>query len=384
MELYIEKLVFGGYGLARNQGEIYFVENVLPGERIEGSICGKQGGILLVSVNKILELSQKRQNPPCPYFGVCGGCDWMHINYEYQIHAKREIFIECLKRIGKLENIPPVKTHQGNDLNYRHRAQIKVHGPNKIGFFKSKSNEICSIEKCLLLADELNEVMQSLRKSTISENEKPLSIKTLVGDNGAVAISPKLSTIGQEFTTITIGNIVFNLHGDSFFQQNRFLTEELGFFPSTIINKNDCFVDLYGGSGFFSCLLHDRFEKGILIEVEREQIKQAQLNFTRNGIKNVTAIAAPAENFVSVVRNQKVNTLLIDPPRPGCTKEVRRGILKIAPETIIYISCNPSTQARDLNFFISQGNYELISADFFDMYPHTHHIETVCVLRSKN
>jgi len=174
---------------------------------------------------------------------------------------------------------------------------------------------------------------------------------------------------------------VFTVSGDSFFQGNRFLLEKLGYRVKEYASGN-FFVDMYGGVGFFSVMLADNFSQGLLIESSRDLAGLAQKNISRNAFNHIATDAVSAEHFFkeSVHSLPVPDCIIIDPPRPGLTRQVREGIRNLQPRTVVYISCNPSTQARDAGFFVKKCGYKIEKAALFDLYPQTHHIESVLLL----
>ncbi len=369
----IEKMIFGGLGLSRTPEGVLFISDVVPGETVEYRIEGKQEGIPLAKPVKIIEPSKDRRNPDCPYFNECGGCDWLYIDYQRQVEIKKEIFIDCLKRIGKIREIPVINIFSSPEKSYRMRAQLKVDNQN-YGFYKKKTNEVIRITHCPLLTEPCNSVLDTLNRTLHQVNGK--SVKVIAGDI-LVASDPEIKEITQTQTEITVGNCKFLVYGDSFFQSNAFLTETMGNWASPMTNGGTC-VDLYGGVGFFSVMLGKQFVKGYMIESVKSQVEVAKLNLSKNNISHFKAICSDAEHIRSTV-NGNVDFLIIDPPRLGLTKIVRKSIISIGPSKILYVSCNPSTQARDVNVFVTAG-YRITKAALFDCYPNTHHIETALIL----
>ena len=359
--------------MARTPEGVLFIPDVVPGETVEYRIEGKQEGVPLAKPVRIIEASKDRRNPDCPYFNECGGCDWLYIDYQRQVEIKKEIFIDCLKRIAKINEIPSINIFTSPEKSYRMRAQLKVDNKN-YGFYKKKTNEVIRITQCPLLTGPCNSVLDALNKTMHQVNGK--SVKVIAGDNH-VASDPEIDGITKSQTEITVGSCKFLVYGDSFFQSNTFLTEIMGSWASPMTNGGTC-VDLYGGTGFFSVILGKLFEKGFLIESVKSQVEIAKHNLNSNRINHYKAICSDAEHIQSTIKG-KVDFLIVDPPRPGLTKMVRKAIVSILPSKILYVSCNPSTQARDVSVFINAG-YKITNAALFDCYPNTHHIETALIL----
>lgn len=372
----VEKMVFGGLGLARTSSGVLFVENGLPGEVLEVVPESKKHDCNVARTIKIIEHSQFRREPPCRHAGVCGGCDWLFIEYQGQLQFKKEIFIDCLKRIGKLESLPEPETYASTEFNYRIRAQIKVDQNGVCGFYRKKTNDIVAIEHCPLLCDQINELLKTI--SSKPEHIPGGNLKVLSGDNG-LASDPLLPSITKRETLVKVGGKTFEVSGGSFFQSNRFLLEKLGNWARPVVGGDFC-VDLFGGTGFFSIMLSDNFHRGLLIESVETQVETARKNYVSNGISSFTALHCFAEQ-IQVVIPARPDLLIIDPPRHGLTKKASEGVRRVGAEKILYVSCNPSTQARDIFFLTKQCGYTVEKMALFDMYPNTYHLETAVLLR---
>jgi 23S rRNA (uracil1939-C5)-methyltransferase len=382
-QLYIEKLVHGGLGLARTDQGITFVSDVLPGEKVEALLNSQQAGQQFATPVTIAEPSLHRRKPPCAHFGICGGCDWLFGDYEVQLSSKKEIFIECLTRIGKCSSLPAFDVFPSPEFGYRRRVQFKINTKqNAIGFYKRNTREVVPIRHCPLLMPGLNALLADSEEIIQCLPSAVVQMKCIEGVQQRVASFPVIIDRTFASTEIRVGNYAFMVSGDGFFQGNAFLCEKLGTWGKDIV-KGDYFVDLYGGVGFFSIMLHHRFKKGIIIDTIESQIDCARRNLRNNGILHITAQADSAENFLSKCSESGpfIDCLFVDPPRPGLTRRVRECIVHCKPSTIFYVSCNPSTQARDIGFFISNNGYSIEKMALFDLYPNTHHMETIVVLR---
>jgi len=381
LPLTIEKLVSGGYGLARIDGKAVFVIGGLPGETVTAEKSPSKGGVEFYRAIEIVSPSPFRRAPACPHFGICGGCSWLDFEYTAQVEAKLSIFAEQLRRVGKIHNIPSVIPFTGCESGYRRRAQIKFdRESHTAGFFKADSNEVVSITHCPLLDSALNDVLLKIPSYIDSVPSHARHIRLLGADSGVLS-SPVLDNCTTEKGVITVGSNKIAVSGDSFFQSNRFLTEALSNWVSDHASGEYC-IDLFGGAGFFSLAAGRNFKKGLLVEQNQEMAKSAEKSFGENGLSHFTARGITAELFFKNTLKKEIPTVIVDPPRTGLAKEVRLGIAALIPETIIYISCDPSTQARDLGFFINEKGYRITAAALFDLYPNTHHIETGVVLSS--
>ncbi len=378
-KLKIEKLIFGGLSLARIDGKAIFVEGGVPEETVSATPVGKKGGVEVYAIKDILSPSQYRREPKCKYYGTCGGCDWLHIDYEYQNECKRDIFLEQLRRVGKVDDVPEVKNIYSKEYGYRIRAQFKVDKHSGvIGFFKRESNDLVNIDKCPLLCDSLNSIL-SKKNSILSHISDEVRQIKLISANDEITSFPVIESFSKEKCIYTVEGKQFLVSGKNFFQSNKFLLSEMGKWVETRA-KGKTFIDMYGGLGFFSVFLGSKFEKGLLVESDTKMARAAQKNFKRNGLSNIKALALSSEKFFSSKEAKSADCIVVDPPRPGLTKKVRLALGKLLPNQIIYISCNPSTQARDVGFLINHRGYKIKDAALFDLYPNTHHMETGLVL----
>lgn len=377
--LTIEKVVHGGCGLARGMHGAVLVPGALPGEVVDASEVGKRNGMPVMAIDSLREQSVDRREPACAHFGECGGCDWLFIHYERQLALKREIFIESLERIGRLSDFPGPATVAAHEYGYRCRAQLKFDRKTRsAGFFRRRSNDVVAVRQCPLLSERLNSLLEKIHEQPEIVPETVHNIRVVDGD-AAVASDPVLVPFTGPSTEISCGTARFSLRGDDFFQSNRYCLKKLA----------DCvrypggggfLVDLYGGTGFFSVMLSDTFEKTLLIETDHRMVSRAKKNFRNNGVRNGNCMAAPAEEMERFVPRPP-DLLVVDPPRPGLTRRVRETVAKLKPGTIAYVSCNCATQARDCGYLVNRAGYSLEATWLIDLYPNTHHTETVVILK---
>jgi len=381
--VHIEKLVYGGLGLARTDQGILFVSDVLPNEKVYAAFDHNHAGRKNAVPVSIETPSPHRRKPPCGHFGICGGCDWLFGDYEVQLSCKKEIFIECLTRIGKIAHAPDCEVFPSPEFAYRRRVQFKVNkAKNALGFYQRGSHEVVSIAHCPLLVPDLNSLLASAEEIIPFLPSSIIQIKSIAGGRHCIASSPVIGDRTFAHTEIRVGGYSFLVSGDGFFQGNAYLCEKLGTWGTGVVN-GDYFVDLYGGVGFFSIMLHQCFSKGLIIDAIEPQIALALQNLENNGISHITAYARSAENFLAECSGSRsaIDCLIVDPPRPGLAKRVCEYIMNCLPSTIMYVSCNPSTQARDIGLFVHHSGYTIDKMALFDLYPNTHHMETIVVLK---
>jgi len=328
----------------------------------------------------VIDPSSDRRKPPCPLSGVCGGCDWLFIDYPRQVNLKKEIFLESMGRIGKLSALPAPETVPSPEFGYRRRAQFKIDDARKIGFFKRETNNVVAVNCCPLLTEPVNALLARCAAEPAMIPEGVHNIRIIGGDR-AVASHPVIPGLTATTVTISCGTRSFDVGGGDFFQGNRFLLESMGMWVASRC-EGATLADLYGGVGFFSLMAAGTFGKGWLIESAGEMVRRAQENYRRNGVIIIDAVAAQAEMMTAYLP-PRLDVMIVDPPRPGLTWKVREAIARYAPASIIYVSCNCATQARDCGFFVNRVGYMVAATALFDCYPNTHHIESIVVLKRR-
>lgn len=386
----IEKMVHGGLGLSRTDEGVVFVEGVMPGETVEVAITAGSHvrGSLVAAGARVVESSPGRRLPVCPVFGVCGGCDWMHMAYDAQLSIKEEIFRETCARTGHISGLPPLAVSPSPELGYRRRVQFKIDPEKKeTGFFRKKSNAIAAISQCPLLCTPLNGLLQALPSHLDKLGTGVRELKALSGDvplcagEPFVASSPVINGFTAPRTVIHCGSHAFPVSGSGFFQANLFLAPKLGMLAAEWCG-GETFFDLYGGSGFFSVFAAEKFARGICVDTGEDHIAMARQTFAENGISSVSAERSTALDFLrhAVAGKIKADCCIVDPPRTGLERGVADALAKLGPSSIMYVSCDPATQARDAGYLINNCGYRCEKAALFDCYPQTHHIETVLLL----
>jgi 23S rRNA (uracil1939-C5)-methyltransferase len=371
----VEKIIFGGLGLARTNRGVVFVSGVLPGEVVETSLPVKVRGAFFAETKKLVKASVERRIPLCPCFGVCGGCDWQYITYETQVQLKKNIYKESFRKVSSITQLPDPEVITSPETGYRTRARAQISKDGRLGFFRKNSNDIIVLQSCPLLTGKLNKLFT--HSFSVRNDRRKNELKIIEGDT-SVASDPTIPGLTGSQVDITIDGKIFRVNGSDFFQSNRFVNERLGTWFRPFVQGDFC-VDLYGGSGFFSMMVASRFKKGLLIESIQSQVENAKANFSRNSIDHFKAICSDSENLRSVC-SQAPDCLIVDPPRPGLTPKVRSAIAALKPVKIVYVSCNISTQARDCEFFVKEMNYRITRNALFDCYPNTSHIESVMIL----
>ncbi|MGZ8846040.1 MAG: class I SAM-dependent RNA methyltransferase [Pyrinomonadaceae bacterium] len=422
MEVTIERILPGGLGLAHAEGKTIMVALAALGDRLRVRVDRVKGNVSFASIEEVIEPSPFRIEPPCPYFGRCGGCNFQQMSYEAQLNAKVEIIKDCLHRIAALETLPEIEIVLApNQWRYRARAQWQYEAVRKrLGYFESGSRRVCDVAECAVLAPELQQSLALLR-DLMKDNWLPEArdFRAVVGDK-AVAISPSVrSPTVREGNPVsdsaeivrTIGRESYALSAESFFQTNIDLLPEL--IQRSIGDVlGETAIDLYCGVGLFTVPLARKFKHVIGVEGDTVATSFARRNLAAAGLTNVSIAnqdvarwleenleragsdgaldsrhgAAQTSNndhsqsgVETAALQNSVDFLLLDPPRTGAESRVIAGILQLQPKRICYVSCDPATLARDLKKLIG-GGYSLDSLVAFDMFPQTHHVETIAQL----
>jgi 23S rRNA (uracil1939-C5)-methyltransferase len=434
--LTIEKLIYGGDGLARlpadasGRGKAVFVPFVLAGEKIEASLTEQKPGFARANVDRIIESSPRRIQPGCPYFAQCGGCHYQHTRYEQQLQIKQEILRETLRRTAKLELPVDIQVHPSPPWNYRNRSRLQVQtGPAfEAGYFKMSSHELLAVEECPISSPLINRgiagLWQNGRAGKVPEGVREVEFFANADDSqmlievscssdarraavrgwaeeflasipevgGAVAFretaqphtSEKLLQVGEAHLTYQTQRTRYRVSAGSFFQTNRHLTDDLVRIV-TEGQSGDSALDLYAGVGLFSTALARDFHH--IVSVESSQTSTADLAYNQSS--NGEAVQATAEQYLARNENKgrvgkgvlphifhKPDLAVVDPPRSGLGERVARSLTTLGAPRVVYVSCDPATLARDLVPLLA-GGYRVERLHLVDLFPQTFHLESV-------
>ena len=428
MEVKIEKLVYGGDGLAHHEGQTVFVPLVLPGELVSIAPAERKKKFVRGRLERVVEAAPERVPAPCPYFGRCGGCHYQHIPYDAQIRYKTEILRETLGRIGRVHWDGPIGTHASPPFGYRNRTQWKIRtaqegspAPSGIGYFEAGSTRLCAVDECAILSPRLGETLAKLRTlvagktlSAIDEIEAfadaadekillNLSAERLTESPEAIASAlraalpwvesilvqdrraDKFELFGPGYLPYAAGGTDFRVGHLSFFQVNRFLIDAL---VEAVIgdSKGRMALDLFAGVGLFTVALTKRFDRVIGVESNLAAAKDLEVNLQSSGGVSPTHRHATAEAFLSHWQ-ERPDLVVLDPPRAGVEPETLTRLKKLAPWRINYLSCDPATLARDLAALVGgqdePGSYEIRDINLFDIFPQTYHMEALVRLKRR-
>ncbi len=385
-----ERLDDKGRAVTKIDGKITFVSNLLPNEEAEVKIINIKKKYNEAKVLKLLKTSSERVVPKCPYLNC--GCQLKHLNYQKQLEYKQNKVKEILKKFG---NITPKinKIVYDNNINhYRNKITLKVQ--NNVGFFQNHTNSFIPIKRCELVSEKVNNLIKELNQKDLSKVTE-ITIKDfddimliIKGDMDISNLSAKVIYLNDKlmtkdkFVMVKLKGLTFKISKEAFFQVNKYMTEKLYDLALNYLkpDKTKTVLDLYCGTGTISLILSKHFKKVIGIELNKEAIDCAQENKKINKINNVNFICGDASKEIKKVQD-KIDYIIVDPPRSGLTKEGIGHILKLNPKKVVYISCDPITLARDLNLL--KEYYDIKEVTPVDMFPNTYHVENVAVLVRK-
>lgn len=377
--LEIESIAFGGHGVGRTDGFVVFVPFTAPEDVVEIEIVERKKKFARGRLLKIIKPSPQRTEPLCRYYGRCGGCSYQHIDYEYQLKIKQKQVQEAFSRIGGIIT-PPVYEVIPSSQIYAYRGKAGLHvakpaGGFKLGFLDISGGRITDIERCEIMDETINDqIRQARTKGTIPLDDDDLIFWSGPSDNTDETILRVVK--GREFLVPRTG----------FFQANLYLTDRMVDEVCALAGekKRRTIIDACCGSGLFSIFLAPYAGRMVGVEINEKSVKFARINAEKYNIQGAEFICGDIEEVLmdQIRKKDTVDLIILDPPRTGLSPETLAAISSLESPDIIYISCNPATQARDVKFLNGHG-YDLQSLQPLDMFPQTEHIETIGLLRRR-
>ncbi len=369
IDIHIDRLAIGGRGVGRHDGMVVFVEGAAPDETVRAEITLIKKNFAEGKVIEVIQPSPARVSPQCPYYMKCGGCNWQHLSYKEQLNQKRLLVTEAFRKFSGFSSFE-VKSPMASPLEWRYRNRIQLHfkPPSLLGFNARNSHQIVPIEDCLIADTKITSSFADF-KHRLAKIEGPTRRFELYLDRSLEVCS----TLDSKSRSIGFAQVNE--------AQNLVLIEAVVEKARTLNPQR--IIELYAGSGNFSFPLANAFHqiKIAAVELHELSVKSAQESKELQNIANLDFHCRDVANYLKDCGSAPGTMVLLDPPRDGCTSEVISSILKLEPESLIYISCNPVTQARDLKPFSDQ--YDLVEIQPFDMFPQTDHVESVAVLKLK-
>ena len=362
--LKIEDIAFGGKGVAREQGKAVFVPYTIEGEVVSAEIVREKTQFAEAELLEVKESSPYRVAPECPYFGRCGGCAYQHIDYERQLSIKWRQVRDALQRIGKIRDVP-MRPIIPSSSHYAYRNRITVHAQDGvIGFFRRDSHQLIDIECCPISRDEVNRALEALRgQAYVRDGHYTLR----------AAAQPRVFSQVNDDVAYALRDLIVDL----------------------VPSNQKLLIDAYCGAGFFAKALIDKFDRLIGIDWDRFAIAAAKKNATEKemyiagdveselgkvGAVHLDSPASVNDTQTRRLRSIAPTTIIVDPPATGLNGNVRKAMIELAPTTLIYVSCNPPTLARDLREL--QEKFIIHSVTPLDMFPQTAEIEVVVHLHA--
>lgn len=440
----MEKIVAGGFGLGRHRGQVVFVREAAPGDRLMVEPVEVRRDFLQARAVALLEASPLRRDPPCPFYARCGGCSMMHISPQGQAEAKREIVLESLRRGGGLNFEGRVPTRTGQEMGYRVRARLHVkltrRGP-VVGFKARASNRVEDIDRCLQISEEANRVLSRVRQWLAARPERASGIEAfeilepsepvvhdvgptggekqgaetgravlhfivkgergprreeyeelvrgslagLVVSEGEVGgSSRRVIRIGEASVMHRTSGFTFRASAGSFFQANRFLLDAL---VEEVVpagqERLGRAIDLYCGVGLFTLPLASLADEVWAIETSARSLTDARANARRAGLNNITFLKEDASAYAAGQSFEAFDLVVADPPRGGLAPPVVAALSRTPPREIRYVSCDPAALGRDAGHLVRSG-LVLSSLVVLDLFPNTHHVEVVATFRRRS
>ena len=428
-----------GMGVCKIEGFPVFVANALKGEKGKIKITKVNKSFGFGRLVEITDNSPFRKEPICDHFNECGGCNIMHMNYQMQLDFKKYRTKETLRKLGKINTTVHNTVGMVNPYYYRNKAVIpfgEENGKMIAGLYKSRTHDIIDMKKCYIIPKITTDIVKFLKNVFVELNipayneltgtgviryvivrnshkypdisvtlttltpklpKKEIIIKKLIGkfdrivsiiqnynpDNTNIILGKKSRILyGEDFILDEINDVRFKISHRSFYQVNPTQTEEL--YKKAIeyaeVEEDDVVIDAFCGIGTIGLSVASKVKHVYGVEVVKQAIEDAKTNAQINNISNATFVVGKAEDVIKNWKSKDIDVLFVDPPRKGVDKTFLETVVMMEIPTIIYISCNVSTLARDLNF-LQANNYEVIEVTPYDMFPQTSHIESVTKLR---
>jgi 23S rRNA (uracil1939-C5)-methyltransferase len=390
----VEKLVYGGDGLARMDGRVVFAPFVLPGERIRARAEQEKPGLVRARMLEVLDAAPDRVTAPCPVFGACGGCHYQHAPYEFQLQAKLQILREELRRLGKIEPPEEIAVVTADPFGYRNRVQLHVE-ETRLGYREARSHKLVAVNECPVSSPRVVEALTTLnrmardkrwpkfmRSLEIFTDEQQVQINVLETERPVARRF--FDWCATEIEGVVVGALDyrggFRVSSNSFFQVNRFLIDRLVDIALEGA-EGDTASDLYSGVGLMSLPLARKFRQVTAIESGAGAVRDLWFNAERAGLSNVQGLQQTAEEHLAQLETAP-DFVVADPPRAGLGKAVVKRLIELRPRRLVIVACDPATLARDLSVLVGSG-YRMERMVMVDLFPQTYHLETVVTLHAE-
>jgi len=391
----IRDVAFGGDGVGRHEDLVVFVPFTVDGDEAEIEITEVRKRYARGRLVRIIVPSSHRVMPLCRYYTLCGGCRMQHIGYTHQLELKHRQVAETFRRIAKFP-LPSVEPLIGSPLPYGYRGKAEFHlaaGPGRscrTGLMAAASNDLVDVERCEIVDESINRKYRVFREDLLEGSLCPKKDRLILwsDEQGEQPTEVSIETRGALEITRRVGDTRMAVPYGGFFQANLSLVKKLveQVVKMSGLSGGETMIDAYGGSGLFPLFLGERAGRIYGIEGDRDAARCATLNLRRAGFPHVEWFTGDVADVLVnefASRGLKVDLVVLDPPRDGCGRGVIDALAAVRPERIVYVSCNPATQARDVRLFSDCG-YTLDRLQPIDMFPQTGHIEVVAVMTRGN
>ena len=382
----IERVAHGGHFIARYEGAVIFVRHAIPGEIVEVEITGLDKSFARADVVAVIEPSPDRATPPCHYSGTCGGCDFQHINISRQRALKSDVISEQFARIAKMEIDVEVE-EVSSPLHWRTRYAASTNEEGKAGFKAARSNRVVPISSCPVLIPEID--FPTLPLESISTGQR---IEVAIGSEGSRSIARMKERVGRTSERAVpeiiegapelnyqVGERNYRVSQSSFWQSNINAPEALvdAVISFADLQAGDHLLDLYGGVGLFAGAALSQVGPGgriDIVEGSASATRDATFNF--DGISNIHIHTGDV--LRALKKFKRADVVVLDPPRTGAGKDVIGLLASLAVRSIVYVACDPAALARNTTY-LNDAGYHLQQLRAFDLFPMTHHIESVAL-----
>ena len=408
MRFRAESAAHGGASIARDEGRVWLVYGSIPGELVEAEPRGKQGGVAVAVTTEVIEPSPFRVPAPCPHFGVCGGCQWQHASYAHQLALKRQVVADAWSRAGL--RLPPDTPVLGMDDPWRYRIRGEFEAiPSasgwRFGFHRHRSHAVLPIDSCPIHDLRIEQALPVFAQAANDLGLKGLQNLLLTIEPTGPGLMWRLRFRGPEpawprdefarqvasllsdavllddSMSLAFWGLTFRVRNESFVQTN--YRQMLVLYETALgmleASAGEAVLDLYAGIGTISVAAAHRGARVTAVEENPHAVQLGRLNARINNA-NVDYLSGKVEDVLHKVRHDEHKAAIVDPPRAGCETAAIAQLLRLGPERIVYVSCEPSTHARDIALLV-RGGYRVRRAAIVDMFPHTYHVESVALLQ---
>ena len=371
-----------GEAMAQHEDLDVFVLGGIPGETVTAEILRIYRRYMTAQVVQVIDRSEYRTDPPCPYYGDCTGCQWQHVKYSEQLNSKHRRVSDALGRIAGLfnQNIHPV-IPSPNEYEYRNHARFTVGPSGSLGFVNRETRQFVKIDSCMLMHKKINDILGQLQGHCIETTQLAIRAGKYTGDFliQPTLKNPQISVVtGQKHYLESVGTTSFQVASPSFFQVNvEQAAQIINILRQTLnLRGDEILVDAYAGVGTLAILLAPFVKTVLAIEESSAAIKDAHLNAST--VTNISFLEGKTEEVLFKLEYVP-DVVVLDPPRKGCEANALASLINIRPPRIAYVSCDPDSLARDLKILV-EGGYSLQQIQPLDMFPQTHHIECIASL----